>query len=209
MKVIIKSVVLSLFILLSCGAQADSYTGAYVFASGGVSTILENKKGNKYKESPLGVAGAGYHFNEVFRSDVSLQYRGVANKNRNAFSFKDSHNYSVMWNAYINLTEAEDDFRPYLTAGVGYGRNEMKKFTATVNGVSSEHHGGKNDSVVWNAGVGAVMNLSKNIGVDFGYRYVGLGDIKGSYTTTGLPKQNTKIKDARVHELSLGVVINL
>jgi opacity protein-like surface antigen len=196
----------SIFFLTSTSASSE-LKGFYAIASAG-SSLSKTKSAPDFKTSPFGSLGVGYHFNDMLRSDISLQHRKILSKPTLSLSFKDAHNTSLMWNMYLNLTDSQDQFRPYLTAGVGYGRNQMKKFTVTRNSIQVVHHGGTNDVFVWNAGVGSIMQFSKNLGVDFGYRYVNLGDIKGKLTVGG-GTASVHIKDVRAHEFTVGLIVKL
>src|SRR4051812_45706817 len=97
--------VITLFISsISLAESAEDIKGLYARVDVGASMPKASK--NSFKTNPLYSIGIGYHFNDIFRTDLNLQYRPitiikslVANK---------ATNYSAMLNAYLNLSDSQD-----------------------------------------------------------------------------------------------------
>lgn len=102
----------------------------------------------------------------------------------------------IMLNAYYDFANSTD-FTPYIGTGIGYGR---LKASSQINGHSFSK---KNNNFIWNVGVGVAYEISTNIALDVGYRYVDYGKIN---TATNLYDRsvNTRSK-LKAHEFNFGI----
>lgn len=192
--------------------------GFYLKAAGGANALKSVKK-YKFDPTPLYKVGAGYHFNDVFRIDIDARYSKLEAKKRFASlsSIKTTskiNHIGAMLNGYVNLTDSQDNFIPYLTAGIGYGRNKLTSFVNTSSGGSSISQTGKSkSSMLWGVGAGGIIKLNKTFGLDLGYKYTNLGKVRGTTNITdSLGSQipgTINIKNLYSHEVSLGFIINL
>lgn len=105
---------------------------------------------------------------------------------------------------------------PYIGAGLGVSRLTASNYvsqplplTAALGGVTTYSTLG--DATKWNltwalmAGISA--DITKNLKIDLGYRYVNMGDMKFNHidTATGLVSANITSKNISAHELRLGL----
>ena len=173
----------------------------YVFGNSGVSNAISSKSVH-FSPEYTGGGGIGYYFHDLLRADFNVSYRKAEVKsNSTPVDFKTVRNISYLWNLYLNLTDREDRFVPYLTAGLGYGVNKID------NKVGRFSINGNNGNFVWNTGVGGILRISDMIGMDFAYRYIDLGKIKYSTSYSGTTTYNTRTLQA--HELTLGLMFKL
>lgn len=194
--------------------KVNPSSGVYFKIGGGV-TSPKNLKSYNFKVTPLYKLGVGYKFNEIFRTDLELRYNRLESKKTftgiNATS-KISH-AGAMVNGYLNLSSGmEDIFVPYLTAGIGYAQNKLNNYRVVSGSSSITQKGGKENSMIWGAGVGGVAKINDRFGIDVGYRYMNLGKVKGSTTFTsnsGSVPGNIRFNKLLSHEFNLGLVINL
>ena len=77
----------------------------------------------------------------------------------------------VMFNGYYNLKEMEMA-TVYLSAGIGVSFNK----TDATQGASSEFDDETSTALAWSLGAGRSRVLTNGWSVDFGYRYVDLGE---------------------------------
>ncbi|NRA74109.1 MAG: porin family protein [Rickettsiales bacterium] len=145
----------------------------------------------KFKNGFVGGIGAGYRFNEFFRTDVMLHYRNAKAKSGTKITSGKLETYSAILNGYL---DAHNDtiFTPYLMAGIGLGYNKRK---ATATGVGSINPSKTN--FIWNVGAGVEANVYEKVNLGLGYRYAYLG--RGGSKTVGDTKY--KIKQTKTHEI--------
>ena len=198
----------ALVAVLSFSALAEGARGIYVRADGGV-TMPKTNAQHKFKSSSLGSVGVGYHFNDVFTADVNWQMRKLKVDNRGIKlpEMNEIENRGIMINGYLNLTDSGDWMIPYLTAGVGYGTNKIKKSSSTFGPLVDTQLGGKQENIMWNIGVGIAMELIKNLQLDLVYRYSDLGKAKGKLEEDGFT-QEIKLKAIKSNEVTIGLIFN-
>lgn len=185
---------------------------------------FSNKIGNVFL---LG-GGVGYRFNSILRADVTYDYRNTYQYSKEFFNSDrkrkfDIDNYTVMANLYLDAKGlfANSDFgifNPYIGGGIGMARSTTKNYTVTsMSTASTPNRIGpySTNSLAWQLMVGSsvdLTNLTKNLQLDFGYRYVNLGKIfvdTASITEPWLnPLARLSVDNAAAHELYVGVRYN-
>ena len=179
------------------GAKTGFYGRADVGAGMRTSGKILGTKTKKNINAPVASIGAGYQFNEFFRTDVNLQYRNINTKfKKNAATNLPAlkgKSYALMVNGSVDMPTGTM-FTPYATAGLGYGKLSTKDFN--VGNVTYKVK--SKTGLVWNAGLGVKTKLQDNIDLDLGYKFVNLGQIKG-------PKTKLKVQS---NELTAGVIIS-
>ena len=66
----------SVILLITSAAAEEDIRGLYARVDGGVS-MPSKDRGITFETNPLYSVGAGYHFNDIFRTDLNLQYRPI------------------------------------------------------------------------------------------------------------------------------------
>jgi len=187
----------------------------YIFANSGVSQPTSSKSVS-FNPEYTGGGGIGYYFHDLLRADFNVSYRkSEVKSNDTPNDFTTANNVSYLWNLYLNLTDKEDRFVPYLTAGMGYGINKVQDKSSVIGSSTYAVNEQNTGNFVWNAGIGGILKLSNMIGVDFAYRYIDLGKINYSSSrtsyisgrSTGSTTYNTRTLEA--HELTLGLMFKL
>lgn len=100
-------------------------------------------------------------------------------------------------NTFYDFKNLHSTIKPYLGFGLGFSKNTLsKQASTTANGRDFFIYQKKSgNSFAWNLSVGSMVNLNKNIYLDFSYRFVDLGKIKGS--TTLLPSGVSAAKNVK------------
>jgi opacity protein-like surface antigen len=146
----------SVILLITSAAAEEDIRRLYARVDGGVS-IPSKDRGTTFETNPLYSVGAGYHFNDIFRTDINLQYRPITIDK--SLVAKEANNLSAVLNVYLNLSDSQDNMIPYLTAGIGYGKNKLSSFSNTSNNTNSTitQSGKTINNLIWNAGAGMTI----------------------------------------------------
>ena len=179
--------------------KGSSSTGFYGRADIGAGMRTSDKILNTKTKSnivaPVVSVGAGYQFNEYFRSDVNLQYRNTPTKLKKAYAGVGNEiknkSYAVMLNGYVDMP-TDTMFTPYITAGIGYNKLTKSDYKATSKKFKDK------SSVAWNAGLGVKTKIQDNVSVDLGYKFVNLGNVKG-------PQNKLKVQ---AQEITVGAIVS-
>lgn len=112
--------------------------------------------------------------------------------------------HSLMVNAFYDFNTASS-FTPYLGAGLGGAYLKTNYQTSMHNGVSGSVSTSKtNWNLAWNVGGGLAFHLNENAALDFGYRYVDLGDAETGNINLLNFNGSSKV-DYTAHEFSVGL----
>lgn len=115
---------------------------------------------------------------------------------RNADAKKDGgkvKTQGVLFNVYYDFDLQNMPVKPYVSAGLGWGRSEWEGATRKV----------KDDSASAQIGAGASYQINENIAFDLGYRYITYGDFDEE-RRIGLIYEKADYKP-RAHEILFGV----
>jgi opacity protein-like surface antigen len=186
-------------------------------AAGVSSGFLSSQANQAYDNttlSPFGLidVGAGYQFNSWFRADGTLEYRGGADLQSlytltdpaspgfgGPAQFADFYRADVssfigLVNGYVNLGSYWG-MSPFVGAGVGFADNSVSGFTDQGIAASSFFEspaGGyfsnaSKTSFAWALMAGLDFNISQNLRLEMGYRYLNYGSIEtgGSHCLAG------------------------
>jgi opacity protein-like surface antigen len=165
--------------------------------------------------SPFGMIdfGVGYQFNNWFRVDGTLEYRGGANLQSlytltdpaspyfgGPLQYADFYRVNVssfigLFNGYVNVGNFWG-VSPFIGAGVGFANNNLSGFTDqglgySVSGSLGPSGGyfgnGSKTSFAWALMAGLDFNITPNLKLEFGYRYLNYGSITtgGSHCLAG------------------------
>jgi len=180
---------------------------------------------SEFESSGLVGGAIGYRFNQWFRADISAEYRmraGYDGLDRydttgdgtwdgtNQYT-ADKSEFLVMANAFVDLGTYHG-LTPYVGAGVGGAYIMLDNFTDTNNTVSPNtvSYGGDNGewSLAWALHAGLGFEVSEQVTLDLGYRYLSLGDGQAGDIITALGTNNianpTDFNDITSHDFTLG-----
>ena len=106
-----------------------------------------------------------------WNKEFSKNYSEVDEDDGEIDTWKDSFKTkTVMLNAYYDIfTKA--GFTPYVGAGIG-----LSRINAKIDNVKAS-----DNSFAWQAGLGVAYNVTDNLALDLGYRYMNYGKAKGTW----------------------------
>ncbi len=148
-------------IFTSFNAQAKAYFGL----RGELSTVKEKEIWKETDDLPGGSAFLGVSSGPM-RMELEYSYIGHAKFTQTGLDKLESRFQRGLVNGFINLPIRGLSVSPFLTAGAGTVYHSLK------------YAGEKEDGFefAWTVGAGLSIDLTRNVAVDFGYRYVDMGD---------------------------------
>lgn len=179
----------------------------------------------------FGGVGIGYRFNNWFRTDVTLEYRGgnsigVNDSIYNPFAGGPQTNtykgnltsLVTLFNGYIDLG-TWNCLTPYIGAGIGFANNRINGLTdqgivyanypfGPVSPTLGSAGEGTNTDLAWALMAGVGYEVNKNLTLEFGYRYLNLGDAQSGRIVnafTGQIQGPLKAKDIDSHDFRIGM----
>lgn len=143
----------------------------------------------KEDETWFAEAGVGCQVTPYLRADVTVGYRDDLDL-KNEFGDLDAkvNSYTAMVNGYWDIANV-GGFTPYVGAGVGVAYNELHSIVLPT-GFKSK---GRAD-FAYQVMAGVSYDLSHNLTVDAGYRFIDLGKAK----SRGLEVSNLESHDVRI-----------
>jgi opacity protein-like surface antigen len=174
----------------STAAKAKK-NGFYVRGDAGVGFYNSIFTNNKIKVGPVVGAGVGYKFNDMFRADVSGQYRNIIFQS--GPSKVNLSTYALLLNGYLDI-QNNTKFTPYLVAGLG-----VAYATVDINGSRVTKKGKTTVPLPWNIGLGVRTKLTDDLDADLGYRYTKISN-------TSFLNERSNILAS--HQVTLGVAYN-
>jgi opacity protein-like surface antigen len=163
----------------SVGSLGDANYANYI----SVQTV--NKS---FDSAPFGGIGIGYSFNNWLRFDVTGEYRGSANfhgfeigtdgggPHDDNYSGSKSE-WTFLLNGYVDLGTWYN-LTPFIGAGIGTSRNTISNFTDIGESTGNDSYAGTASkwNFAWALYAGVGYNLTKNVTLEFAYRYIDLGN---------------------------------
>jgi len=188
-----------------------------------------------FDAAPFFGIGIGYNFNNWLRFDVTGEYRGAANFHGldvgnigGGGSADDRYTaskseWTFLFNSYVDLG-TWSNLTPFVGAGVGMSRNTISNFGDFSTCINSNNCAGNGGSDAyagaaskWNfawalyAGIG--YKVTKNVTIEFAYRYIDLGDARSGdligFDGTNNFYNPTEFKHLTSNDFRLGVRFNL
>jgi opacity protein-like surface antigen len=164
--------------------------------------------------------GIGYRFNNWFRADVTAEWRKPANVSATNSGSNYVDGYSderakfganaLMLNGYVDLG-TWSGLTPYLGAGVGVARKEVKDWTTQVicftgactpSGPGGTIPDSSKTGLAWSLMGGLGVQLTDQLSLDIGYRFLNLGGMTTKADAFGVA---AKLDDVKVNEVRLGM----
>lgn len=143
-------------------------------------------------------AGAGFKAN-WFRADITADYAAPARYTAISFPYISTKidAVTILVNGYVDLGTWHG-ITPYVGAGAGAALTRTSSFTAFPPGTVA--HVVKDTNFAWALMAGIGYNLTPNVTIDAGYRYVHLGGARGgdALTTTAATFDSIKAHEARL-----------
>jgi opacity protein-like surface antigen len=164
-------------------------------------------------------AGVGYQYNSWLRGDLTGEYRNEATYRRGinymAFDGSFGPGYDVynaglstalfMANAYIDLG-CWHGITPYVGGGVGVAAHNFRNLTDTGAGFGYASDTSP-ANFAWALMAGVSLNVTPNLKLDLGYRYLDMGSIHSNPIYTLAPPDFQEVQSFHVasHDFRLGL----
>ncbi|HEY0293170.1 MAG TPA: outer membrane protein [Hansschlegelia sp.] len=165
--------------------------------------------------------GVGYKINEWARVDATVDYEFKSDFHgklicpttacgtlANPYSSEKAKVSAItpLLNVYADLGTWHG-FTPYIGAGAGASYIMIDDYKyANPNGGTGKNRGGNDWSFSWALMAGVGYQVSDNVIIDAGYRYLNLGDGKTKKTNGGFNgSKSIKFDDLQAHEFRVGV----
>lgn len=183
---------------------------------------------SEFESSGLAGAAIGYRFNQWFRGDLSAEYRMRAGYDgfdrydgNNDGDFvddpedgtnqytADKHEFLVMANAFVDMGTFHG-VTPYVGAGVGASYTMIDNFTDTNVPRSGVAYGDDNGewAFAWALHAGVGYEVNDRVTLDFGYRYLHIGDASSgdivTYTGTSNIDNPMEFNGISSHDVTFG-----
>lgn len=178
-------------------------------------------------------AGIGYAFNSWLRADITAEYRvGARFRGRdeliagppnppNVTGYQNNlranmSSFVTMVNGYIDLG-TWSSITPFIGAGVGVAYNMLGTTTdtglqlfnnAAPSATAGTISGASRTNFAWALMAGVAWDLSAQMKVELGYRYMNLGSFQSGApcpTTCGTAIRNYEIRQVTSHDIRLGL----
>lgn len=164
--------------------------------------------------------GVGYRWNDSLRTDLTLDYEFPTNIDGNApcggcgaglYSAEsaDLSVWTVLFNGYFDIG-TWSGFTPYVGAGVGasYVKVDNVAFV-NPNGATGTYEGDEKWNFSWALMAGTSYEVSENLAIDAGYRYLHIGEGKTKPVNGNGITAPIQYKDLAAHEFRMGVRYSL
>jgi opacity protein-like surface antigen len=199
--------------------DAGSTPGSFLFCGNGPCSAPGplNDIGDSYV---IG-AGVGYRVAPNIRTELALAYRGDFDLDQSdagapPTTFRGKiRSWSLMLNGYYDF-EVGGPWKPYVAAGLGVARNEVKTISATNPAAATlpalfsnfQLEGDTDTGFAWTLGAGVGYAVTPRMTLELGYRFVDLGDLKIPSQTvlfnTGPQSYPGAKGELKSHEVTLG-----
>lgn len=197
------------------------------------SNRISHNFGSDQDDAWGGAFAVGYDFDKQFKIPVraELEYAffsevdakgnrsvspGVIHTSERYSLKQESQVQTLMLNAYYDI-KTGTPWTPYVGAGMGFAFIDSKTkgdvhFTdpGTSGSFGTSSSSNMNTNLAWNVGAGLGWDATDFMTVDLGYRFVGLGESKGSSTNIndGLGNSGTlrgRVNEMYMHQVMLGL----
>ena len=166
--------------------------------------------------------GFGYQFSSFFHADITAEYRGGGHiaflERYDGGGGKDGlDSYKANLSSVVTMANGYVDLgtwygvTPYVGGGVGAAFHRVGGFSDFGAGTAAGGYGisgGKQStSFAWSAQAGLAYNVTQNVKLELGYRYMNLGHVKlGTISCYGgCESTSFAVKDITSHDVKLGM----
>jgi len=177
-----------------------------------------------FDSAPFYGVGAGYQWNNWFRTDITVEYRGKAgfralDRFLNGAVFN-TNDYTATKSEWVGLFNAYIDLgtwwyiTPFIGAGVGVAHNRIEHFrdTNVIAGGGGWADTGTKTNLAWAVHAGAAYKASDRFVIELSYRYLNLGDAQSGTllnldptVVSGNPLAPVTFHNIQSHDIMLGV----
>ena len=154
--------------------------------------------------------GIGHWVTQNVRVDATIEYRsafdveGVADPDVIDSLSQDTNVQSFvgLFNAYWDIANY-NGVTPYIGGGIGFAHNQIDDIFIAESGFVTQ--GGETTEFAWALMAGLAFDISPDLILDVGYRYIDLGDVKsGIVGSDGGTTSPVLVRDMDAHEIRIG-----
>jgi opacity protein-like surface antigen len=190
------------------------------YASGSAVYLGKAVRNEEIDNGWLGEIGAGCGAgSRGLRGDITIGYRGSRDVDGEPYDFvppgggnvddplhTSITSYTLMFNAYYDFGQWRG-FVPYVGAGIGVAWHDMDEVNFTGDPFLTNRIEGKTSTdFAWSLMAGAAYQISDRAILDFGYRFIALGDAKsGTIDSLGYVNPPVTVRDMHAHEFKIGL----
>lgn len=176
-----------------------------------------------FAAAPIFGGGIGYQFNDYFRADATVEWRGKSDFDALDYVVWDdesdpySNDYRAkkselvfMANGYYDIATFSG-ITPYIGAGIGASYNKISNFRDlnTVGGGGYAEDNGE-WNLAWALHTGLGYAVSDRMTIDFGYSFISLGDAQTKKLYNLIPdntpeNDGIKFNDIYSHDFKIGI----
>jgi opacity protein-like surface antigen len=177
-----------------------------------------------FAAAPIFGGGFGYQFNDNFRTDFTVEWRGNSDFDAvdwveweegddpysNDYKAKKSE-LALMLNGYYDFATFSG-ITPYVGAGIGASYNRISGFRDINNNAGSAAYAGDNGewNFAWALHTGLGFQATERMTIDFGYSFISLGDAKtkelvGDNPGDLPPNDGVTFNDIYSHDFKVGI----
>ena len=196
----------------SCYLRADvGYSWSDDPSVGYTNTVGATFGNRKYGDTFFGEFGAGCALGMNLRGELSAAFRGD-----NDFTwypdpvdpiFTSVNSNTFMANLYYDIGDFHG-FTPYVGAGVGFAHHDVENVIFQNAGAlgNNPQFGKESYEFAWSLMAGVEKQISPNMSLDLGYRYIDMGDAESrGLDNTGFINPPLELDNITAHELKVGV----
>jgi opacity protein-like surface antigen len=157
---------------------------------------------NDFGSGFLGGAGLGYK-SHWLRADTTIDYTSINYSGTIATPGDATAKVSALtalFNGYLDLGTWYG-LTPYVGAGAGVSQIKTSDYTSTVAPPFASGLSNTQWKFAWALMSGAAINVTPNVAVDVGYRYLNLGDVGTASDAAGA----MTLKNLAAHEVRVGI----
>jgi opacity protein-like surface antigen len=181
-----------------------------------------------FDSAPFAGGGVGYQWNNWFRVDATIEWRGAAGFHALDRFFNpffgggrfDTNQYTASKSELVGLVNAYLDLgtwwciTPFIGAGAGFAQNRIEHFrdvnVITAGGGWAD--AGTQTNFAWALHAGAAYKVSPNFAIELSYRYLNLGKAQSGLLVnldptvfSGNPLAPVTFNNIQSHDIMLGM----
>ena len=164
-----------------------------------------------YGDTIFGEFGAGCELGYNLRGEVSAAFRGdndfVWHPDPVDPIYTSVNSNTFMFNLYYDIAEIRG-FTPYVGVGLGVAHHDVEtvSFAPPCAFGCNSQYGKEQYEFAWSLMAGVEKQISPNMSIDVGYRYIDMGDAESEgMDNLGIMNPPLELDDLTAHELKVGV----
>ena len=137
-------------------------------------------------------------FETLYTAKQKFNFSAYSNALNNTLTYKlNTAHYTYFINSFYEFKKLHTFIKPYFGLGIGVSRNKVSSGKVNnlegLNIFTAEKR--NSTSFAWNASLGVIVDVNENLFLDFTYKYMDLGKVRGRpFKVMGDTSDNNNIK---------------